>query len=237
MNLKKITLFISALALLGNGCTKISNPTVEINDLETDYTTGTDYALQANRDPYGKAETAFNEVAKTIKPSGKLDPTQKEFSMNDRLTWYEKVQWPKDCEAEYRLSNDREDGGLAFYKVGEKEYVMRVDCYLAAYQKNMLFANVTVDDKNISGKILLNNENYGQYSGFDSFDPANQTLTIYYKARGVGDCGSRDTFSLANGDLELIKTAAFSCEESDAYYLKNPNAETMPEWPVVYEKK
>lgn len=232
----------AALVFLGNGCeTPPPQTTTVVNDSPVEV---------ENDDPYGKAEAAFDEVAETIEPSGQLDFSQQTYSIEDRLSWYEKLNWPKACEAEYRLSSNREDGGLAFYKISDQTYVMRVDCYLAAYQKGMVFMLVNTDGKNISGAqleeqvynpttktVMVNTDNEGQFLGFDSFDVKTKTLSIFTKSRGVGDCGSRNTYRLKNTDLELIKVASLSCEAADEFHLKNPEAEEMPAWPVIYEKK
>ncbi len=245
MKLHNFLILAVALAILGNGCINYSSKTTEVNDPGFDTAA---METENDRDPYGKAEKAFNDL--DVEPSGKLDPNQSEYSMADRLSWYEKLQWSKECEADYRLSSDKEAGGLAFYKINDQTYLLRANCYLAAYQKGMIFMLVSVNGKNISGgqleeqiydpqtkTVKINTENDGQFLGFDSFDTKNKTLTIYTKGRGIGDCGSRDTYRLKNTDLELIKTVAMSCEDADAFHLKNPNAEEMPTWPVIYEKK
>lgn len=242
MQNKHWSVLVLTLAFLGAGCT--TSP----QNLKN--TKVNDESVVEDLESYDKAEVAFDEVAETIEPSGNLNPTQKSYSIEDRLTWYQTLNWSKECEADYRLSSDKEDGGLAFYKIIDQTYVLRADCYVAAYQKGMIFMLVSVNGEKISGgqleeqvydpqtkTVKINTENDGQFLGLDSFDVKNKTLTIYTKGRGVGDCGSRSTYRLKNTDLELIKVAAMSCEAADEFHLKNPDAEEMPIWPVIYEKK
>lgn len=245
MKLKNFLILILTIAFLGNGCSKFTNNNNPVKDPGFDSS-----AMETNneRDPIGKAEKAFNDL--DVEPSGVLNPNQDKYSMADRLTWYQKLNWSKECEADFRLSSDSETGGLAFYKINDQTYLFRADCYLAAYQKGMIFMLVTVDGTHISGgqleeqvydpqtkTVRINTENDGQFLGFDSFDAKNKTVTVYTKGRGVGDCGSRRTYRLKNTDLELIKELAMSCEDADEFHLKNPDANEIPAWPVIYEKK
>ncbi len=245
MKLTNLLIAASALAILGNGCVNYSTKTTEVNDPGFDTVA---METENDRDPYGKAEKAFNDL--DVESSGILNPNQSEYSMADRLAWYEKLQWSKECESDFRLASDQEQGGLAFYAVQDTQYLVRIDCYLAAYQKGMIFMLVTVDGQNISGgqlekqmynpetkTVAVSAENDDQFLGLDSFDITTKLLTIYSKGRGIGDCGSRDTYRLKNTDLELIKVAAMSCENADEFHLKNPDAEEMPPWPIIYEKK
>lgn len=245
MKLTNLLIAVSALAILGNGCLNYSPKTTEVNDPGFDTAT---MEAEINHDPYGKAEKAFNDL--DVEPSGILNPNQSGYSMADRLTWYEKLQWSKECESDFRLASDHEQGGLAFYKISDKQYLTRVDCYLAAYQKGMIFMLVTIDGQNISGgqlekqiynsetkTVAISTENDGQFLGLDSFDVTTKLLTIYTKARGVGDCGSRTTYAVQSDALVLIKEEYQSCEDADEFHLKNPDAEEMPEWPIIYEKK
>lgn len=242
MQNKHWSVLVLTLAFLGAGCTMPPQ-----NTQDTKVNNGSILEEQVSRE---EADAAFDEVAETIKPSENLSPVQESYSIEDRLAWYEKLNWSKECEADFRLSSDKEDGGLAFYKITDQTYVLRADCYAGAYQKSMIFALATVDGEKISGgqleeqvydpqtkTVKVNTENDGQFSGLDSFDAKNKTLTIYAKDRGVGDCGSRSTYRLKNYDLELIKVATMSCEAADEFHLKNPDAEDMPAWPVIYEKK
>lgn len=132
---------------------------------------------------------------------------------------------------------------------------MRVICGAYAYQNTMLFYHVTMSASETPVTRLLSVPTYdveqkkittrtyeyeddieGSVLGLDSFDNENKTITIFTKDRGVGDCGTRETFSMGK-ELTLTKVLYQSCEEADAWHLKNPEAESIPEWPVVYEKK
>ncbi len=260
MEFKKLLILTSVLALLGNGCAKISNQTAEINDPGTDFATGTeDYTITANRDPYGKAERAYNRVAENVKPSGQLNPTQKKYTMADRLSWYQKLNWPKDCEADFRLTVDSDDngigikGGLNFYNIADKQYLVHISCATGGNTgEGMLFYLVTVDGQNISGKILQNqkynfntktveisNENNGVFWGNHDFDPTNKILSIYQNYGYIGNCGSHTEYKIVNDELEIIKFAERSCEEVEAWALKHPNGSTEEPspYPVIYEKK
>ncbi len=227
MNHSKIFLLLSTVLLL-TGCGHFTQTSLQEQD--------------SVRDP-----------EEDVVASGVLDPNQTTYSLADRASWYEKLNWPKSCEEDFSFSNTgdlTDPAGIAFYNTDSDEYLLRVDCSLGAYQKSMVFMLVNINGKNISGGQLeqqvynpetktveISDAEDGQFIGFDSFDSKTKLLTIYTKDRGVGDCGSHSTYRLKNTDLELIKEAYLSCEDADAFHLKNPNTETMPEWPVIFEKK
>lgn len=221
MKLKNFLILVLAVTFLGNGCAKISNQ-----------------------------DGTINKTVKTSIPSGKLDPQQLEYTMADRQTWYYALGWTKNCEEDFNASVN-EDGGLAFYPLGNEHYLLRVNCYLAAYQKGMVFYDVSTANHQISAKPLdlktynpqtkqlesLIDPETNEISGYDLFDEKNKKLSVHYKMRGVGDCGSSHEYMFDSDELVLVRLVAQSCEDADEWHLKNPNADTMPEWPVIYEKK
>lgn len=186
-----------------------------------------------------------------VEPSGVLNLNQGEYSMADRLSWYETLQWPRDCEADYRLTSDQERGDLAFYKITDNQYLLRITCYLGAYQQGMLFMRVYDDRSDFFGTIIdlktydpikkrlvyFDNDGTHQVLGFEKFDDTNKTLNLYTKSRGIGDCGSYHNYQITATDATLIKMTAQDCEVADAWHLEHPDDINMPPWPVIYEKK
>lgn len=177
-----------------------------------------------------------------------------DFSAEDRAQWRELAKWPDQCEEEFAFGADDGVGGLALFSYEPNEAILRVTCGVYAYQTNMLFFRVTTNgqEKNVrpvslstydleQKKVVPRAYEYeddipGTVLGFDTFNPQEKTLTIFAKDRGVGDCGTRETFAV-DPELKLQKVEYMSCEAADEFHLQNPDAEAMPEWPVVYETK
>lgn len=234
----KFTKFLfagSVLLLVGGGCTRSwSYSRVERNvttDIPAEY-------------PTFKTDLA---------PNASLSLHQTSYSAEDRQVWYEALKWPASCETEEY--NRPADGGLRFYEISADQYLLSVTCNVYAYQATMAFMVLdldraaglvtgtlqTLDTYNPTTKKLepIIDEDYQApvVLGFDYFDEATKTLRVFTKSRGVGDCGSAATYKVVLGKLTLIKYEAQSCEAADEFRLKNPEAEEMPVWPVLYERK
>lgn len=202
----------------------------------------------------GAGCTNTQPISQTITKTDSIFSAES-FTREDRAELYESLKWSPDCEEEFAEYSQISDGGLAFYPIDSETYLLRATCDVYAYQSTMIFALVkpattwsqvtgslqTLYDFNPETKslepIYVADTKNPIVLGFDSFDPETKKLTIFTKDRGVGDCGSRTTYAVQSDALVLIKEEYQSCEDADEFHLKNPNAEEMPEWPVIYEKK
>ncbi len=228
MKLKNFLIVVSAITLLGNGCANSPSP-VPVNEKLPQ-------------------ESSFEEG------SNKLNFYQESYSKEDRAKW-RSLGWPEACEQEFQEFGMTDDGGLRVYPLGNEQYILSITCNTYVYQSSLVFmllqtnshlgsvtsTEQTLDFYNIATKKLepIRDEETGApvVLGFDFFDSKNKTLSIYTKHRGLGDCGTNGTYMIINNKITLIKYEAQSCENADEFYLKTPTAESIPAWPVIYEKK
>lgn len=177
-----------------------------------------------------------------------------EFTSEDRVEWRKVAKWSDQCEDDFAFGADESMGGLSLFSYESNQAILRVTCGVYAYQTSMLLYHVTIDGAQKSArqlsvptydvaqkKVVAREYEYeddivGTVLGFDTFNPKEKTLTIFVKDRGVGDCGTRETFAV-DSELTLQKVEYQSCEAADEFHLQNPEAEEMPAWPVVYQAK
>lgn len=177
-----------------------------------------------------------------------------EFTNKDREEWRKIAKWPEQCEEDFAIGSDEGMGGLALFTYAPNESILRVTCGVYAYQLNMLFFHVTAKGaekiirplslstydiehkKVVAREYEYEDDIAGSVLGFDTFNPKEKNLTIFLKDRGLGDCGTRETFAVGP-ELTLQKVEYMSCEDADEFHLQNPDATEMAPWPVVYEQK
>lgn len=108
------------------------------------------------------------------------------------------------------------------YRLGDRALV-ELQCATAAYQ--FVYAYVAIEPdgtlKPLTLEVLYPNES-GQFErsseatvgGLASFDSETSLLTVFSKARGVGDCGSLAEYRWTGADLELATFRYQECSDS-----------------------
>jgi hypothetical protein len=112
------------------------------------------------------------------------------------------------------------------HKLGNQQYFVIVQCFLAAYQGNYEFLlvnqqpgakkpitklTVTEFRENEAGKIQK--AEASSIGGLPTYDPKQRLLTINSKYRGLGDCGSRAKYKVETNKLRLVEfKAKFACD-------------------------
>lgn len=119
---------------------------------------------------------------------------------------------------------------------GVKLYVIL--CAIAAYQAN--YTAVVFNESTQKGVAV--EFSYYDSSGDDEvekivapdvggtlkFNEKDKTLTVFSKARGLGDCGSLVVYKYQDGNLKVVEAKAQACQVDEQKMITDPE-----KWPVV----
>ena len=92
------------------------------------------------------------------------------------------------------------------YDLGDGQRLFIVSCWQAAYQAGSL---VFVTDRAGQARLMTFKDWDGkkfapvQSLSETDFDPDKKTISMFYKGRGIGDCGSMATWSWSGTDFKL----------------------------------
>lgn len=117
------------------------------------------------------------------------------------------------------VGDEHREGGITIVgRVGHTA-LMRVSFGFAAYQEIMGFA--LIDEARGSAQMLTlpgfppdAELAYSEVFGFDEFDTARQTLHVFSKSRGMGDCGRVFEYALKEDGLALKQWRMRECSET-----------------------
>lgn len=124
------------------------------------------------------------------------------------------------------------------YRVGENTYLVHFACGSSAYQtlQEYYLYEKTTDEPVITSLPItyvyidlqgdLVEETERMMAGFSNFDPSTQTIDIFTKGRGLGDCGSLGFYQLVGSELKIQRFLAK--DECDGNYIDPIN------YPQVY---
>ncbi len=178
------------------------------------YLTVTENGTQLMREPLVLVSAQNSATARGVSPEG------------DRLIldyFYRNQDELKVCEPNL----DREHSATAseIYSVGEGKYLVKVSCFLAAYQEAFEFWLYEDTAGKITTKPLtltkFNSEGRGKptpndirtLGGRSTYNPQTELLTIWTQFRGLGDCGSRSAYQFTNDTLKLLSyRAKYECD-------------------------
>ena len=129
-----------------------------------------------------------------------------ELTDTDREAWQKVLDWPIHFEEQWRrsrTSNDRDQSGLAFYSLGQGNYLVQIEVQESSYQPRYLFMYYSESSKAPSRILKLKTYEgddddvnkittklVAEVEGIPSFDSAKKQLVFHTKGRGTGDCGS-----------------------------------------------
>ncbi len=141
----------------------------------------------------------------------------------DRAAWFNRLKWDKQDHLAADLTLF-ENAGFKFISLNNRRWLVEIITGAGAYQRSYVFA--ILDEKfpktvkpltftdfylNEHNKVIRHRTKF--LSGRSSFDGSNNTLQLYYKGRGIGDCGSLTTFRvLANNTVQTLESRLRSCD-------------------------
>lgn len=169
-----------------------------------------------------------------------------------RAALFARLKWPQECEDSFRerfADADLGDGqgvigdgngwGVEMHDLGGGERLALVQCDLSAYQPvfTVVFFHDGQDgpgrvvalreyDRDASGRVTVSETALS--GGYATFDPANRTLTVFTKARGIGDCGSLATYAFDRGRAAPRQVRAQACFDDKRKWIADPK-----KWPLV----
>jgi 4-amino-4-deoxy-L-arabinose transferase-like glycosyltransferase len=134
----------------------------------------------------------------------------------DRAAWRSLLHWPESCESAWKATGTT-GAGLSLYPARPGTLVA-VQCAPGAYQGDAMLFLVGGEGR-IAGPLVADlyrdpgngRPRLGKATvvlGELRFDRATSTLTVFDKARGIGDCGIYSRYRLAGGRLALIEARA-----------------------------
>jgi len=142
-----------------------------------------------------------------------------QLTYEDRKTWRAVLKWSDDCEQAFDYP-DKSYGGLEFYRLAEKRYLVEVVCTGGAYQgyqvyffydeakrpptaKPLTFESFESQDEKSLTKIQTS-----ELWGLPTFDENTKELTVLNKFRGMGDCGILASYEFRDGQPKLKELRA-----------------------------
>jgi hypothetical protein len=152
-----------------------------------------------------------------IRPASSLNKTN--LTYEDRKAWREVLKWPDECEQAFDYP-DKSYGGIEFFELAEKQYLVQVTCTGGAYQGYQVYYFYDESNQQPASKLLTfeSRESQDEKSltrtqttelwGQPTFDQKKKELTVLNKFRGIGDCGILATYGFVNGEPVLKQLRA-----------------------------
>lgn len=140
----------------------------------------------------------------------------------DRAVWFNKLKW--DSQDALASDQDRfENAGFKFISLNDRRWLVEIITGAGAYQFSYVFAilderfpktvrSLTFTEYYLDEHNQVKRQRTRFLSGRSSFDRLTNTLQIYYKGRGIGDCGSLTTFKVLANPVRTVKSRLRSCD-------------------------
>jgi hypothetical protein len=135
----------------------------------------------------------------------------------DRAAWRSLLHWPASCERSW-TAGGTPGAGIASWRAAAGARLVAVDCFLGAYQ-GVSILYLAGPGRQAAGPLRLRlyvDEGNGRPTarsetsvlGALSFDPGSRRLTVFDKARGLGDCGIYSVLRLRAGAFVPVESRA-----------------------------
>jgi hypothetical protein len=134
----------------------------------------------------------------------------------DRAGWRSLLHWPASCERSWRNSGGQ-GAGIETWRTRPGVRLVAVDCFTGAYQ-GVAMLYLVGPHAAVKGplrlRIYVDRGNGPQVRtattilGNLSFVPRTGRLTVFDKARGLGDCGIYSVFHLRGGVFVPVEVRA-----------------------------
>jgi hypothetical protein len=124
------------------------------------------------------------------------------------------------------------------YTTPDGAKVVRLQCFLGAYQGSSDFVRIEGDVGNVYAVYPLKVETFedsavvtrSMLGGLSGYDPATGTVTTFAKGRGIGDCGTYFVHRIDNDADKLVLLEQRAKDECDGVYVE------PAEYPIVYRR-
>jgi hypothetical protein len=145
----------------------------------------------------------------------------------DRAAWRAILHWPNSCEHNWQIGSHPPTAGVGLWPTPGGKRLVAVTCYLGAYQWTTRFYLVDPSrDATALSFHIYHDPGSGiptpirekEILGVPLFTPKTGRLTVFDKARGVGDCGIYSTFRLSGARFVPVETRAkTACDGKPPY--------------------
>jgi len=162
-----------------------------------------------------------------------------ELTLADREAWHKVLGWPVELEEQWRRSrttSDRADqSGLAFYSLGEGNYLVVIEVHESFYQPRYLFMHYSESGK--TPPRLLKLKTYegddddvnkvstrllAEVEGIPTFDAVKKQLVFHTKGRGTGDCGSLVRYKITPTRAIPMEARVHACFDDYSLGITDP---------------
>lgn len=167
-----------------------------------------------------------------------------ELTTADREAWQKILRWPVELEEQWRrsrTSNDRDQGGLAFHSLGQRNYLVMIEVHESFYQPRYVFMHYA-ESSGTPARLLklktyerdddeagtISTKVSAEVEGVATFDAAKKQLVLLTKGRGIGDCGSFVRYNITSTRAIPIEARAYGCYDDYSLGITNPMR-----WPRV----
>lgn len=159
---------------------------------------------------------------KAANPTYEIELPRPAMTFAHRKLWREVLKW-QDGEAftlhdfgETDLADDYNRSGLEFYALGDNLWLLQVELGFGAYNGEYVFYYLDERDKSIFYPVQFRHLTWEDWSDIKEytdptlsgsvwFDEDTSTIGVFYKGRGIGDCGQFATYQFRNGKTQLIE--------------------------------
>jgi len=153
-------------------------------------------------------------------------PDGKTLTLAERAQWRKQLKWPDEFETQFKETRAGDSGGLKFYSLGTGRHLAEIMIFSGAYQPGYIYMlyNETKRasslltfkhfERTASGRVKTYSE--PEIAGTPEFDPKRNTLRMFTKSRGPGDCGSLVTYEFSTGKAVPVDARAQACDDNRA---------------------
>lgn len=165
-------------------------------------------------------------------------PSKINNTVADRNAWQAILGWDDAYNVFHRNQPDSADGGMTFHDLGDGRELVQIESDRFAYQSNYIFmvadANTgeplvtqplrfTTVGTDIDGTLRQHTSEI--VLGAVGFTAGNR-LEVFYKARGIGDCGSYHVYEISGTVTGLTEARERLCDSGLPYA-------PPPEWELL----
>ena len=161
-----------------------------------------------------------------------------ELTVADRAAWQKVLGWPVELEQQWlksRTSNDRDQSGLAFYSLGQGNYLVVIEVQESSYQPHYLFMHYSETGRTAPRVLKLKTYEgddddvnkvsmrmVAEVEGSPTFDAAKKQLVFHTKGRGTGDCGSLVKYNITPTRAIPIEARVHACFDDYSLGITDP---------------